>query len=66
MTTELVVSVYLPCGFDVFESRFVSSSVYYGTSLNVGSLSGDRYVNFFLSGLVEIPALLFVVFVNNR
>ncbi|KAI0220240.1 Organic cation transporter protein [Lamellibrachia satsuma] len=45
---------------------FVSSSVYYGTSLNVGSLSGDRYVNFFLSGLVEIPALLFVVFVNNR
>lgn len=45
---------------------FVSSSVYYGTSLNVGSLSGDRYVNFFLSGLVEIPALLFVVFFNNR
>ena len=46
--------------------RFVSSSVYYGTSLNVGHLSGNRYVNFFLSGLVEIPALVFVVLVNNR
>ena len=46
--------------------RFVSSSVYYGTSLNVGHLSGNRYVNFFFSGLVEIPALIFVVLVNNR
>lgn len=45
---------------------FVSSSVYYGTSLNVGNLSGNRYINFFLSGLVEIPALLLVVLINNK
>ncbi len=44
----------------------MSSSVYYGTSLNMRHLYGDRYINFFLSGLVEIPALIFVVTVNNR
>ncbi len=50
----------------MYHFRFVSSSVYYGTSLNVGHLSGNRFVNVFLSGLVEIPALIFVVVVNNR
>ena len=46
--------------------RFVSSAVYYGTSLSVGNLSGNKYVNFSLSGLVELPALVFVLIVNNR
>jgi len=36
----------------------VSSLVYYGLSLSTGSLAGDRYVNFFLSGIVEVPAYL--------
>ena len=46
--------------------RFVSSSVYYGLNFNAKNLSGSRYLNVFLSGLVEIPALVFVVAVNNR
>lgn len=36
----------------------VSALVYYGLSLNTGSLAGSPYLNFFLSGLVEIPAYI--------
>lgn len=45
---------------------FVSSSVYYGFSFNLKNIAGDRYLNFFISGLVELPALAFVLVVNNR
>ncbi|XP_066300940.1 organic cation transporter protein-like isoform X2 [Branchiostoma lanceolatum] len=34
----------------------VVSMVYYGLSLNTGSLAGNIYLNFFISGAVEIPA----------
>ncbi len=37
---------------------FVNSLVYYGLSLNTNSLAGDPYLNFFLSGAVEIPAYI--------
>jgi len=30
--------------------------VYYGLSLNAGSLAGDIYLNNFLNGLVEVAA----------
>lgn len=46
--------------------RFVSSAVYYGMNFNVANLAGDRYLNALVSGLVEIPALILVVCVNNR
>ena len=46
--------------------RFASSCVYYGVSYNIKNLAGDRYLNVFLSGLVEIPSLIFVLLVNNR
>lgn len=36
--------------------RFVNTLVYYGLSLSTSELAGDRYLNFFLSALVEIPA----------
>ena len=38
---------------------FVNSMVYYGLSLNVGSLGGSIYLNNFLSGLVEMPSYAF-------
>ena len=39
---------------------FVANSmVYYGLSLNVGSLGGSIYLNSFLSGLVEMPSYAF-------
>lgn len=34
----------------------VTAFVYYGLSFNTNSLQGDPYINFFLSGIVEIPA----------
>ena len=46
--------------------RFVSSSVYYGLNFNTGNLAGNLYLNVFISGLVEIPALVYVVALNNR
>ncbi|CAH1774470.1 unnamed protein product [Owenia fusiformis] len=43
---------------------FVNSAVYYGLSLNVKHLSGNKYLNIFISGVVEIPALLAVYFID--
>ena len=45
--------------------RFVCAVVYYGVSLNVGILVGDLYLNVFLMGLMDMPALIFVIIVNN-
>ena len=39
---------------------------YYGLSLNAGSLAGNIYLNSFLLGLVEIPAVLLCVVIINR
>lgn len=46
--------------------RFASSSVYYGISYNLRNLPGDKYINVFISGIVEIPALIYVIAVNNK
>lgn len=35
---------------------FVIAFSYYGLSLNAGRLAGDPYINFFLTGAVEIPS----------
>ncbi|XP_072032143.1 organic cation transporter protein-like [Amphiura filiformis] len=45
---------------------FVNALVYYGLSLNTGSLAGDPYLNFFLSGAVEIPAYIVSTIVVTR
>ncbi|CAH1797125.1 unnamed protein product [Owenia fusiformis] len=45
---------------------FVNILVYYGLSLQTGYLAGNLYLNFFLSGLVEVPAYLAVTFSLNR
>ncbi|XP_060580661.1 organic cation transporter protein-like, partial [Ruditapes philippinarum] len=45
---------------------FVSSAVYYGMNFNTKNLTGNLYLNIFFSGLVEIPALFFVVLVHNK
>lgn len=38
--------------------RSVVSMAFYGLALNTGSLGGDFYLNFFLQGIVEIPAYI--------
>lgn len=39
----------------------VNSLVYYGLSFNIKNIEGDRYWNFALSGLVEIPSYLVAI-----
>lgn len=41
----------------------VITYVYYGITLNTKDLAGNRYLNFFLTGLVEIPAYTISFFV---
>uniref|UniRef100_A0A8D8ZQ27 Organic cation transporter-like protein n=2 Tax=Cacopsylla melanoneura TaxID=428564 RepID=A0A8D8ZQ27_9HEMI len=36
--------------------RFVCNLIYYGLSWNTSNLGGNMYINFVISGLVEIPA----------
>lgn len=42
------------------------SLVYYGLSFNVDDLAGNVYLNFALSGLVEIPAYLMATILVNK
>ncbi|CAH1774737.1 unnamed protein product [Owenia fusiformis] len=52
--------------FNIWFNWFVNSMVYYGLSLNTGSLSGDIYTNTTLSALVEFPALLLAAVALDR
>ncbi|PIK39106.1 putative organic cation transporter protein-like [Apostichopus japonicus] len=45
--------------------RFTVSVVYFGFALSTGRLSGDPYLNFFYSALVEIPAKILSPFLYN-
>lgn len=40
--------------------------VYYGLSFNSKNLGGDRYVNSFISGFVEVPAVVAILPLLNR
>ncbi|KAB7502241.1 Organic cation transporter protein [Armadillidium nasatum] len=44
----------------------VNSGVYYGLSLNTSDLGGNDYINFMISGAVEIPGLLFACFIIEK
>ncbi|XP_013411773.1 organic cation transporter protein isoform X2 [Lingula anatina] len=44
----------------------VNSLAYYGLTLGSGTLHGDRYINFFLSGAVELPAYFIGSFLLQR
>ncbi|XP_034335330.2 organic cation transporter protein [Magallana gigas] len=50
----------------IFINWCVVSMVYYGLSLNSGSLAGDFYLNFFLTGLVEFPAYTLCLVLLDR
>ncbi|XP_050712759.1 organic cation transporter protein-like isoform X2 [Eriocheir sinensis] len=45
---------------------FVNSGVYYGLSLSTGNLGGNPYLNFMISGAVEVPALAIATLLLNR
>ena len=40
--------------------------VYYGLAMSAGSLGGNRYISFSLSGLVDIPALVVTLLFLDR
>lgn len=44
----------------------INSMVYYGLSFNSKNMKGDRYLNFFLSGLVEVPSYFLAVPMIDR
>eukprot|EP00057_Strongylocentrotus_purpuratus_P015416 XP_011669890.1 PREDICTED: organic cation transporter protein isoform X1 [Strongylocentrotus purpuratus] len=47
---------------NMFCQWLMCSLVYYGLSLNSSELAGDKYLNFFLLGLVEIPAYTLIMY----
>ena len=46
--------------------RFVCSAAYYGLSLNSSNLGGNDYVNFAISGAIEVPAYIFCQLTLDR
>ena len=52
----------------LFYNWFVNAFAYYGLSLNMGQLTGgaDIYLNFTVSGLLEIPAYLAAILILRR
>lgn len=46
--------------------RLVTSLVYYGLSFNADDLAGNMYLNFALSGIVEIPAYILASILVNK
>ncbi|XP_069171909.1 organic cation transporter protein isoform X2 [Procambarus clarkii] len=51
---------------NVFFNWFVNSGVYYGLSLNTGNLGGNAYLNFVISGMVELPAHVITILLLDR
>lgn len=43
-----------------------NAGLYFGTAMYSVEMGGNAYVNFFLGGLVEIPALISTIFLYKR
>ncbi|MPC31771.1 Organic cation transporter protein [Portunus trituberculatus] len=46
--------------------RMVNSGVYYGLSLSTSNLGGNPYLNFVISGAVELPGLALATILLDR
>lgn len=46
--------------------RFANNITYYGLSWNTNNLGGNPYLNFVISGAVELPAYTFLILTLNR
>ena len=49
-----------------FVPSLVNSLAYFGTSFSMPLLSGDRFLNTFISGAVELPAYVVCILCNHR
>lgn len=47
-------------------SRIAVALMYFGVTMHAGNIGGNFYLNFFLNGIVEFPALLFVILTMDR
>lgn len=45
---------------------FITVFIYYALSLNVQDLGGNLFVNFFMSGLVEIPSIILCIYALKK
>ncbi|XP_018046827.1 PREDICTED: organic cation transporter protein isoform X2 [Atta colombica] len=45
---------------------FANSIAYYGLTLNMGNLVGNPYLMLFLSGVLEVPAYILIIFTMDR
>lgn len=50
----------------IFFDWFANNITYYGLSWNTNNLGGNPYINFVISGAVEIPAYIFLILTLNR
>ncbi|XP_066583217.1 organic cation transporter protein isoform X2 [Prorops nasuta] len=50
----------------LFFNWLVNSGTYYGLSWHASDLGGNDYINFLISGFVEVPAYTFLIFTLNR
>ncbi|KAK3931402.1 Organic cation transporter protein [Frankliniella fusca] len=46
--------------------KFVNSATYYGLSWNTSNLGGNDFLNFLISGVVEIPGYIMLLLLLNR
>ncbi|XP_019622928.1 PREDICTED: organic cation transporter protein-like [Branchiostoma belcheri] len=51
---------------NLFFNWAVNSMVYYGISLNAAAFHGNLYLNFAISGFVEIPAYIISIFILDK
>lgn len=50
----------------LFYIWMVLAVCYYGLSFNVTSLAGNKYLNFFIAGAVELPAYIAAIYILER
>ncbi|XP_073978691.1 organic cation transporter protein-like isoform X2 [Rhodnius prolixus] len=50
----------------IFFLWFVNSGTYYGLSWNTSNLGGNEYLNFVISGAVEVPAYTFLILTLDK
>ncbi len=67
---ELIILVETPemrkRTLNIFYSWLIVAMVYYGLSFNSKHLGGNRYVNSFISGFVEVPAVVVIIPLLSR
>ena len=54
------------CYILLFDYRFTHALVYYGVSVGSLDLGGNRYLNFFLVNVMELPATIAILWAVNR